>query len=127
MKKGIAKSIEAIREELKKPIPDSLTMKEKKMAKKTSKKKGSAKKSATKRTGKKSTAKKKTGKKSEGKKSKSSSDEITLTELADEAKISGQKARQKLRAAGIEREDGKRWSWSKSSKALKAARKALGL
>lgn len=54
-------------------------------------------------------------------------DRVTLAELADEANISTQQARQKLRAAGIEREDGKRWSWTPRAKALTAVKKALGL
>ena len=88
-----------------------------------------AKKASKKKTTKKTTAKKKApAKKKGGKKAKASADGgITLKALAEEAGISGQAARQKLRAAGIEREEGSRWSWKEGSKALKAAKKALGL
>ena len=120
-KKQIGKRIEAIKEELKKPIPPPLTTKEKKsMAKKAPKK--SAKKGAAKKTSaKKSSAKKKGGKK------KDTEGQVSLATLADKAGISGQAARQKLRAADIERVEGSRWSWKEGSKGLKAAKKALGL
>ena len=87
---------------------------------------------ATKKKGKKSNKKsaKKVGKKKKGAKKKSKKTQadggVTLASLAKEAGISGQKARQKLRAAGIEREAGGRWSWKDGSKALKAAQKAIG-
>lgn len=69
---------------------------------------------------------KKGSKKVTKKVAKKGADGVTLAELAKEAGISGQKARQKLRAAGIEREKGSRWVFSGKAD-LKAARKALGL
>lgn len=106
----LARRIEAIREELKQPIPDPLTEKEKKMAER-----------------KKAPAKKKRKAKAAAKKSVSDDNVVTLADIADEAGISSQQARQKLRNAEIERPDGKRWGWSPKSKALTQARKALGL
>jgi hypothetical protein len=51
---------------------------------------------------------------------------VRLADLAKEAEVSPQRARQKLRAAeGIER-DG-RWKWDKGSTELKKVRKALDL
>lgn len=92
---------------------------------------------ATKKKGKKKTKKvskkasaKRTSSKKKGAKKKARSSEVegvTLAELAEEADVSPQKARQKLREAGIEREKGSRWAFPEKSKALKAARKALGL
>ena len=110
MAKQIGRRIEALKDELSKPIPEPLTTKEKtKMAKKTKKK-----------------GKKKSVKKTSAKK-KDSGDLVLLKDLAEEAGIGGQAARQKLRAAGIEREEGKRWGWTPKSKALASVRKALGL
>jgi hypothetical protein len=118
--KNIKKATDAIREELKEPLPDHQPEKEKKMAtKKKSKKKASKK--VTKRV-----AKKKGCKKVTKKVAKKGADGVTLAELAKDAGISGQKARQKLRAAGIEREKGSRWVFTGKAD-LKAARKALGL
>ena len=51
---------------------------------------------------------------------------ITVAQLAEEAEISPQSARVKLRAAELDRGEG-RWKWEEGSKSLKAARKALGL
>lgn len=51
---------------------------------------------------------------------------ITVADLAAEAEISPQSARVKLRAAELDRGEG-RWKWSPGSKDLKAARKVLGL
>lgn len=51
---------------------------------------------------------------------------ITIADLAAEAEISPQSARVKLRAAELDRGEG-RWKWEEGSKALKAARKVLGL
>ena len=125
--KNIKKATDAIREEMKKPIPEHQPQEEKKMAtKKKSKKKKSrkvAKKGAAKKVNKK--VKKKGGAK-KARKQKKSVDGTTLAELAEEAGISGQKARQKLRSAGVEREKGSRWVFT-NAKELKAARKALGL
>lgn len=117
--KNIQKATDAIREELKEPLPDHQPEKEKKMAtKKKSKKKVTKKK--VKRVAKKGS------KKVTKKVAKKGADGVTLAALAKEAGISGQKARQKLRAAGIEREKGSRWVFSGKAD-LKAARKALGL
>lgn len=121
--KNIKKATDAIRKELEEPLPDHQPEKEKKMATKKKSKKKVSKKVAKKR-GAKKVAKKGATKKV--RKSKSTTDGVTLAELADEAGISGQKARQKLRAAGIEREKGSRWVFSGKAD-LKAARKALGL
>lgn len=125
MSKTIKKATDAIRKELKEPLPDhTTTTKEKKVA---TKKKG---KKSSKKVGKKSSKKvvKKGGKKKGGKKSKKTQSDggVTLASLASEAGISGQKARQKLRAAGIERDKGSRWTFTGKAD-LKAARKALGL
>lgn len=51
---------------------------------------------------------------------------ITVADLATEADISPQAARVKLRAADLDRGDG-RWKWEEGSKTLKEARKILGL
>lgn len=51
---------------------------------------------------------------------------IRLSDLAETAGISGAAARRKLRAAELERGDG-RWAWEDGSTALKQAKKALGL
>jgi len=120
--KKIKKATDALREELKKPLPEHQPTKEKKVA---TKKKG---KKSNKKSSKK-VAKKGGKKKAAAKKSKKTQADggVTLVSLAKEAGVSGQKARQKLRAAGIEREEGSRWSWKDGSKVLKAARKALGL
>lgn len=116
MSKQILRRIEGIREELEKPIPEHLITKEKgKMVRK---------KTATKKTAPKKTSRKRT---EETEDSGNGDDRVTLAYLAEEADISPQQARQKLRAAGIEREDGKRWSWSPKSKALTSVKKALGL
>lgn len=50
---------------------------------------------------------------------------ITLSQLASEAGITGASARRKLREAECSREG--RWAWDEGSKALREARKALGL
>jgi hypothetical protein len=51
---------------------------------------------------------------------------ISVAQLADEAEITAQSARVKLRASEIERPEG-RWVWPEGSKALKKAREILGL
>lgn len=51
---------------------------------------------------------------------------VTVADLAEEAKISPQSVRVKLRAAELDRGEG-RWKWEEGSKALKQARKVLGL
>lgn len=68
---------------------------------------------------------KKNKKKSAKSESKSNGNVVTLKQLAADAELTPQVARQKLRAAGIEREDGSRWQWEKGSKALKKAEDAL--
>lgn len=61
-----------------------------------------------------------------GKKEANGSENLVhLADLASEAKITTQSARKKLRVAEIERTG--RWAWEEGSKALKDARKALGL
>lgn len=64
--------------------------------------------------------------KSNGHTEKSDDGLITVAELADEAGISAQSARVKLRAAELDRGEG-RWKWEPGSKTLKSARKILGL
>jgi len=65
------------------------------------------------------------------KKSKSNGDDdegfVTLQDLASEAEIEPQSARVKLRDSDLEKPEGGRWRWKEGSKALKDARKALGL
>jgi hypothetical protein len=71
--------------------------------------------------------KKKVAEKTNGKSNHGESDGlITVAQLAEEAEISPQSARVKLRAAELDRGEG-RWKWEPGSKALKAARKVLGL
>lgn len=109
---NITKQLEAIREELNKPLPAHLKetkMAEKKVKAVPAKKVAPAKKAPAK------------------KEAPSEDNRVSLADLAEEAGISGQQARQKLRGADIEREAGKRWSWEQGSKALTAVRKALGL
>lgn len=53
------------------------------------------------------------------------SDKVTLADLASEAKLTTAACRRKLRDADLSREG--RWAWDPGSKALKEARKALGL
>ena len=111
-KVNVAKRVEAIRDELLKPIPEHMAQKEKPMAerkKPASKKKPAAKRKPAKKT------------------SNSDDNIVSLADLADEAGISAQSARQKLRAAEIERPEGKRWGWTPKSKELTKVRKVLGL
>lgn len=119
----LEKRIEAIKKELEKPLPPHNPEKEKTVMatkKKASKKKVTkkARKKATKRVAKKS------AKKAAPKKAKVEG--VTLKDLAAEAGITGQKARVKLRSAGIERDKGSRWVFT-NKKDESAARKALGL
>lgn len=51
---------------------------------------------------------------------------VSVAELAEEAEITPQSARVKLRASDVDRPEG-RWLWKKGSSSLKAARKVLGL
>lgn len=124
--KNIKKATDAIRKELKEPLPDHQPEKEKKVATKKKGKKASKKKS--KKVSKKVTKRvaKKGKKKGAKKAAKKTADGTSLAELAKEAGVSGQKARQMLRKAGVEREAGSRWVFTGKAD-LKAARKALGL
>lgn len=51
---------------------------------------------------------------------------VSIAMLADEAEITAQSARVKLRGSDIERPEG-RWVWPEGSKGLKKARELLGL
>lgn len=51
---------------------------------------------------------------------------VSIAMLADEAEITAQSARVKLRGSDIERPEG-RWVWPEGSKGLKKAREVLGL
>lgn len=51
---------------------------------------------------------------------------VSVAQLAEEAEITPQSARVKLRASEVERPEG-RWLWKAGSSSLKAARKVLGL
>jgi hypothetical protein len=51
---------------------------------------------------------------------------VSVAMLAEEAEITAQSARVKLRSSDIERPEG-RWVWPEGSKALKKAREILGL
>lgn len=75
----------------------------------------------------KKTAKKVTKKvdKKASKPEKSEEGKVSLSELAGEAKITTASARRKLRDADMSPEG--RWKWDPGSKALKDARKVLGL
>lgn len=57
---------------------------------------------------------------------KSDKNVVRLKDLAKQAKLTEAVARKKLRDADVPRGEG-RWSWELGSKALKTARKALGL
>lgn len=52
---------------------------------------------------------------------------ITIAELAEEAEITAQSARIKLREAGCTKPEGGRWKFKPGSKPLKEARKILGV
>lgn len=104
-------------EDLKTPIPDEGSTEEKPVEDKKLPPKKVVKKAAPAKAAK---APAKAAKKSEA-----SDGAIKLAQLAKEAGITPQRARQKLRAAEVER-DG-RWSWEPGTRALAAARKALGL
>lgn len=51
---------------------------------------------------------------------------ISVAQLAEEAEITAQSARVKLRGSDIDRPEG-RWVWPEGSKGLKEARKILGI
>lgn len=112
--------VERVQEDLEKPVPKAARKREvKKVVKKVAKKvkKGAVEEVETKKV-------KKNGAKAEA----AESDEglITVAALAEEAQISPQSARVKLRAAELDRGEG-RWKWEEGSKGLKEARKILGL
>jgi hypothetical protein len=71
-------------------------------------------------------AKKEAVKKSAVKSDKSDKNVVRLKDLAKQAKLTEAVCRKKLRDADVPRGEG-RWSWELGSKALKSARKALGL
>lgn len=121
---SIKKATEEIKSEFDKPIPDHKPEKEKKVSK--SKKKTTTKPKAKAKTSAKGKTKE-TKKKKVTKATEKDNPLISITELAEEAGISTTQARQRLRAAKIERQEGKRWEWAPSARALKAVRKALGL
>jgi hypothetical protein len=112
--------VEQVQADLEKPVPKAARKpKVKKMVKKV------------KKVGKKVTADEvetKKAKKNGNGKAPASDDEglITVAALAEEAGISAQSARVKLRAAELDRGEG-RWKWEEGSKQLKEARKVLGL
>lgn len=69
---------------------------------------------------------KKEVKKSSAKSDKNDKNVVRLKDLAKQAKLTEAVCRKKLRDADVPRGEG-RWSWDLGSKALKQARKALGL
>lgn len=122
--KTLDREIENVENDLKEPIPEPNQKPEKtKMATKKVKKVGAPAKTATKTNGK--TAPPKAAK-TPTRKQADVEGMVKLSTLATEAKISTQRARQKLRAAELDRGDG-RWSWKEGSRDLAAARKALGI
>jgi hypothetical protein len=153
----LSKVLEAIKDELKKPLPEPRVVSAKKRRKKMAKKaapqvddeededldeeeeqdedesdedeeEDEAPKSKSK--GKKAAKPAKGKAAKSAKKSKKSEDDegfVTLQDLASEAEIEPQSARVKLRDSDLEKPEGGRWRWKEGSKDLKAARKALGL
>ena len=107
----LERTLSDVQDDLSKTPEASSTTKVKKVAKGESKK---AAKKVVKKTG-------------EGKKAKADSGDnrILLADLASEAKITAASARRRLRDAELSPEG--RWSWEPGSKALKEARKVLGL
>lgn len=112
--------VEQVAEDLERPVPKAA--RKPKVVKKVAKK--------VKKVKKDEEVVEKKGKKTNGsaKKEAAESDEglITVAALAEEAQISPQSARVKLRAAELDRGEG-RWKWEEGSKGLKEARKVLGL
>lgn len=151
----VSKVLEAIKEELAKPLPEPRVVTTKKRKGKTMAKKAKSKvedeeldRDETDEDGgdegdedeapakkSKKAAKGKDKGKGKGKaaksakKSKGDDDEggISIQDLAEEAGINAQSARVKLREAEVSKPAGGRWRWKEGSKDLKAARKALGL
>jgi hypothetical protein len=103
MSNSVTKKLERVKELLKEPLPPT----------------GESEMSEVKK------GPKKAAKKVEKKESKSAGDRVSLVDLAKKADITPQRARQKLREAGVEREG--RWSWEKGSKTFEKAKKALGI
>lgn len=115
------KQVEQVTEDLEKPVPKAARKpKVKKVAKKVLKK--------GKKVAAEEVVEKKSAKKNGAAKKEADSDEglITVAALAEEAQISPQSARVKLRSAELDRGEG-RWKWEEGSKGLKEARKVLGL
>jgi hypothetical protein len=106
----LEKTLSAVEEDLKGEPGEAQTSKPEKRSKKVAKK---------------VTKKDKKSEKKAAKSNGSTEGKVTLADLASEAKITGASARRKLRDAELSR-DG-RWAWEDGSKALKDARKALGL
>lgn len=106
MSDSLTKKLETVKKLLKEPIPDHKQPGETEMSEEKSKKP------------------KKVAKKAEKSEKKTAGDVIALADLAKKYKLSPARARQKLRAAEVER-DG-RWSWEKGSKALAKVEKVLG-
>ncbi len=124
--KTLDQEIGQVEKDLEAPIPDGPTPKPEKTkmaTKKVTKKVGAPAKTAAKTNGKAAPAK--TAKATKPAKPDAEG-MVKLSTLATEAKISTQRARQKLRAAELDRGDG-RWSWKEGSRDLAAARKALGI
>lgn len=146
----LSKILESIREELKKPLPEPrvvLVQPKRKRKAKMGKKAKKLDEDMDEDTGAeegeesgdedeedeapaKSKKSKKSKDKGKGKKAAKPDDDegfVTIGDLATEAEIEPQSARVKLREAELERPEGGRWRWKEGSKALKAARKAVGL
>lgn len=130
----LEKALEAIRRELKAPLPEPrvppkpVKKRKRKMAKKTNSDEATEK--PSKKKGKKvakGEAKKVSKKKAKSSDEKSNGDVVTLKQLAAEAEISPQAARAKLRNADLKRPEGSRWGWEKGSKELAKVRDAIGL
>lgn len=124
--KTLDREIGEVEKDLEAPVPDEPTPKPEKTkmaTKKVVKKTGATPAKSAKTNGKATPAK--TAKATKPAKADAEG-MVKLSSLATEAKISTQRARQKLRAAELDRGDG-RWSWKEGSRDLQAARKALGL
>lgn len=137
----MSKVLEAIREELKNPLPEprvvSLSKKEQaKMAKKAKRaveddeeldeEEGDAEAEEAEEENPKSKKKAKKKAKSKGD-DEDDSGYVTIQDLAEEAGIEAQSARVKLRESDLDKPEGGRWRWKDGSKDLKSVRKVLGL
>lgn len=139
----LSKVLDAIKEELSKPLPDPRVVqpkakKEKRMAKKSKPEVDEEEldeEEEAEDEDEEEAPKPKKGKKAAkpAKKAKKGKDEdsddgfVTLQDLAEEAEIEPQSARVKLRESDLEKPEGGRWRWKDGSKDLKAVRKVLGL